>query len=60
MNPNIMSGRLVITGTRIPVNTILGQKRAGENVEEIAAEFGLDHTIVRQALTHIDIRQKAA
>ena len=60
MNPNIMSGRLVITGTRIPVNTILGQKRAGENVEEIAAEFGLDDTIVRQALTHIDIRQKAA
>lgn len=60
MNPNIMSGRLVVAGTRIPVNTILGQKRAGQSVGEIAAEFGLDDMIVQQALTHIDIRQKAA
>jgi len=60
MNPNIMSGRLVVAGTRILVNTILGQKRAGQGVGEIAAEFGLGDTIVQQALTHIDIRQKAA
>lgn len=60
MNPNIMSGRLVVAGTRIPVNTILGQKRAGEKVQDIAAEFGLDETIVKQALAHIDVRQKAA
>ena len=60
MNPNIMSGRLVVAGTRIPVNTILGQKRAGEKVQDIAAEFGLDETIVQQALAHIDVRQKAA
>jgi len=60
MNPHIMSGRLVVTGTRVPVTVLLGQKRAGEKVEEIAADYGLDREIVRQALTHIDIRQKAA
>lgn len=60
MNPRIMSGRLVVTGTRIPVTVLLGRKRAGINVEEIAKDYGLDRGIVEKALTHIDIRQKAA
>jgi uncharacterized protein (DUF433 family) len=60
MNPHIMSGRLVVTGTRIPVSTILARKRSGAKVDEIAADYGLDRHIVQQALTHIDIRQKAA
>lgn len=60
MNPRIMSGRLVVTGTRIPVNVLWGRKRAGAEIEEIAADFGLDRKIVQQALTHIGLRQKAA
>jgi uncharacterized protein (DUF433 family) len=60
MNPHIMSGRLVVTGTRIPVTVLWGRKRAGARVKEIAADYGLDREIVQQALTHIDIRQKAA
>ena len=60
MNPRIMSGRLVVSGTRIPVSTLLGLKRAGARVDEIAADYGLDGEIVQQALTHIDLRQKAA
>ena len=60
MNPRIMSGRLVVTGTRIPVSVLLGRKRAGVKVSEIANDFGLDSEVVQQALTHIDIRQKAA
>lgn len=60
MSPRIMSGRLVVTGTRIPVSALLGQKRAGAKVADIAADYGLDREIVRQALTHIDLRQKAA
>lgn len=60
MNPHIMSGRLVVIGTRIPVTTLLGRKRAGSPLEEIAADYGLERDIVEQALTHIDIRQKAA
>ncbi|MFI5118007.1 MAG: DUF433 domain-containing protein [Terriglobales bacterium] len=60
MNPNIMSGRLVVAGTRIPVTTLLGQKRTGRNVDEIASDYGLEPQTVQQALTHIGIRQKAA
>ena len=60
MNPNIMSGRLVVIGTRIPVTTLLGQKRTGRNIHEIASDYGLQPHIVEQALTHIGIRQKAA
>lgn len=60
MNPHIMSGRLVVAGTRIPVTVLLGRKRAGMKVEEIAKDYGLESGIVQQALTHIDLRQKAA
>lgn len=60
MNPNIMSGRLVVVGTRIPVTALLGDKRAGLNIGEIAKDYGLDVEIVEKALTHIGIRQKAA
>jgi uncharacterized protein (DUF433 family) len=60
MNPHIMSGRLVVIGTRIPVTVLWGRKRAGVAVDEIAKDYGLDSGIVQQALTHIGIRQKAA
>jgi uncharacterized protein (DUF433 family) len=60
MNPRIMSGRLVLTGTRIPVKALWARKRAGQKVDEIAADYGLDRNAVQQALTHIDVRQKAA
>jgi len=60
MNPNIMSGRLVVVGTRIPVNTLLGSRRAGETIEQIANDYSLDPEVVEKALIHIDVRQKAA
>jgi uncharacterized protein (DUF433 family) len=60
MNPHIMSGRLVVTGTRIPVTVLWGRKRAGANTDEIAKDYGLDRDTVAKALAHIDIRQKAA
>jgi uncharacterized protein (DUF433 family) len=61
LNPNIMSGRLVIAGTRIPVNALLGGKRSGETIEEIADDYGLDREVVEKALIHIGgVRQKAA
>jgi uncharacterized protein (DUF433 family) len=60
MNPGIMSGRLVVAGTRIPVSVLLESKRAGETVEGIARDYSLDPETVRKALVHLDIRQKAA
>jgi uncharacterized protein (DUF433 family) len=60
MNPNIMSGRLVVAGTRIPVNTLLGSKRSGETIEQVADDYSLDPEVVEKALIHIGVRQKAA
>jgi uncharacterized protein (DUF433 family) len=60
MNPNIMSGRLVVAGTRIPVNALLEGNRAGESVKQIANDYGLDPGVVEKALIHIGVRQKAA
>jgi uncharacterized protein (DUF433 family) len=60
MNPQIMSGRLVVAGTRIPVTVIRGRKQAGETPVEIAKDYGLDLDIVEKALAHLGIRQKAA
>jgi len=54
MNPEVMSGRLVLTGTRIPVNILWGRTRAGENVKDIADDYRIDERQVRQALSHID------
>jgi len=60
MNPQIMSGRLVVEGTRIPVATLLGHKRAGESSTQIAREYELDPDRVEKALAHIGICQEAA
>ncbi|MGC1869827.1 MAG: DUF433 domain-containing protein [Acidobacteriaceae bacterium] len=60
MNPNIMSGRLVVEGTRIPVSALLESRRSGSNIPEIARDYDLDPDIVEKALIHIGLRQKAA
>jgi uncharacterized protein (DUF433 family) len=60
MNPQIMSGRLVVAGTRIPVSVLLEGKRAGETTSMIAKDYGLEREIVEKALIHIGLRQKAA
>ena len=60
INPNIMSGRLVISGTRIPATTIVGMKRAGMSSNLIASDFSLDLGTVEKAIVHLGLRQKAA
>jgi uncharacterized protein (DUF433 family) len=60
INPNIMSGRLVVFGTRIPVSTIVDLKRDGKSVKDIANDFCLDVETVEKAITHLGLRQKAA
>jgi len=58
LNPEVMSGRLVVTGTRIPVNLLWGRRLSGEPIESIADDYSLEIERVRQALIHID--QKVA
>jgi uncharacterized protein (DUF433 family) len=54
LSPEIMSGRLVLSGTRIPVNMLWGRVLKGEKTEAIAEDYRLDVRQVRQALAHID------
>ncbi len=60
INPNIMSGRLVVIGTRIPVTTIIGMKREGMSAGAIANDFSLDVETIEKAIVHLGLRQKAA
>ncbi len=62
LNPEIMSGRLVVTGTRIPVRVILSMKQANKTENDIARIYGLDVETVKKALLHIErpIHKKAA
>lgn len=58
IDPTVMSGRLVLTGTRIPVNFIAGRRRSGESIEEIAQNYQLPTENIAKALQHMD--RKAA
>jgi uncharacterized protein (DUF433 family) len=59
IDPRIMSGRLVITGTRIPVQVLVLRKKSGEQIRDIAKDYGLTQTIVKQALRHLGLRKAA-
>ncbi len=58
ITPDVMSGRLVISATRIPVSLVAGIRREGKSVEYIANDYGLPVRTVQQALDHFD--KKAA
>jgi uncharacterized protein (DUF433 family) len=60
LDPDVLSGRLVITGTRIPVQVILGRKLAGESVEHIADDYDIGLNAVQKALEHIEGAPQAA
>jgi len=53
MNADVLSGRLVVTGTRIPVEVLAGYFSSGRTVEQIAELYRLDVDTVRKALLHI-------
>jgi uncharacterized protein (DUF433 family) len=57
IDAEIMSGRLVLTGTRIPVSVIAGRSRK-ESIADIASDYGLPSESVKKALMHVD--KKAA
>jgi uncharacterized protein (DUF433 family) len=59
IDPRIMSGRLVITGTRIPVQMVVLRKKSGEQIREIAKDYGLTQETIRQALRHLGLRKAA-
>lgn len=54
MDPEVMSGRLVVTGTRVPVTVLLRKRMAGKSVEDIAQSFSINSHVVEKALAHIE------
>ena len=60
IHANVLSGRLVVTGTRIPVEVLKGYYEAGRSVEKIAELYKLDVDIVRKALHHLEPQQQKA
>ena len=62
MEPDVMSGRLVMTGTRVPVTILAGMKAHGKSIEEITRSYHLEAGAVEKALLHIErpLQKKAA
>ncbi len=54
IDPEVMSGRAVITGTRIPIKVIKKRSVDGDSPEQIADAYGIDRDLVAQALIHLD------
>ena len=45
-------GRPVITGTRVPVDLILGTRAGGMSYEEVMAEYGIPRAAILAVLDH--------
>jgi uncharacterized protein (DUF433 family) len=54
MDPHVMSGRAVLTGTRIPITVLIGMKRSGKTPREIARSYHVDPESVEKALLHLE------
>jgi len=54
LQPDVMSGRLVVTGTRIPVRVLANRVSAGETPEELAKDYGISPELIEKALVHFD------
>jgi len=60
INANVLSGRLVVTGTRIPVQVLMGYYESGRSIEKIAQLYKLDVDTVRKAIHHSEPEQQKA
>lgn len=52
IDPEIMGGKPVITGTRVPVQVIVGSLAGGDSITEVCAAYELTEDDVRAALTY--------
>jgi uncharacterized protein (DUF433 family) len=60
LDPDVMSGGLVITGTRIPVQVVALRKAAGESISHLAKDYQITETGIEFALEHLAPGKKAA
>lgn len=53
VDDQILAGKPIIEGTRIPVSLIVGQIASGESVDTVMDEYGLTREEVLAALDHL-------
>ncbi len=56
IQPDVMSGRLVVAGTRIPVSLLKAEALSGKTVKSIARSYRLPKKRVEEALSHFDTK----
>ncbi len=54
IDPNVMSGELVVSGTRIPAMSIRAEFKAGHALKEIAELYSLSIDTVRKVISHFE------
>jgi len=54
MDPDVLSGELVISGTRIPVAMLYAKKLDGKTVKEIAISYHLEPELITKVLNHFE------
>lgn len=54
IQPDVLSGRLVVTGTRIPVRVLASRIRGGETLSRVAKDYGIDPDLIKKALVHFE------
>jgi uncharacterized protein (DUF433 family) len=54
MDPDVLSGELVISGTRLPAQLILSRYASGKTIEEIAALYKIGADLVKRVLSYFE------
>lgn len=52
INPEVMGGKPVIRGTRVPVEVIVGSLAGGMTFEEVCKEYSIKEQDIRAALSY--------
>jgi len=52
VDPEVMGGKPVIAGTRVPVQVIVGSLAGGDSVEQVCEGYGVTEEDVRAALAY--------
>jgi uncharacterized protein (DUF433 family) len=56
VDPALVHGKLILTGTRILVSQIVGHLAAGDSIETVCDAYGLTPEQARAALGYADVR----
>jgi uncharacterized protein (DUF433 family) len=52
IDPEVMGGKPVIKGTRVPIQVIVGSLAAGDTLAEVCEDYGLTEEDIRAALAY--------